>query len=141
MRHRSYETIRGMLRLKLSPLLSPRQKESGWALLFRRCSSPTKAPNTYSHVELSLATTGTAKASRMAVGSISTILLPQPDLQIMTSQGSMAFWPISRVTSHPHPSRQVTQAHNPNPTAFLFLVFQGESCINFAKAGLKLQSS
>lgn len=41
-----------------------------------RTLTPTKVPNTYSHVMLSLATTDTAKTSTATVGSISTILLP-----------------------------------------------------------------
>lgn len=40
--------------------------------------TPKGVLDTYSHVALSLATTVTAKTNRMAVGSISTILLPQP---------------------------------------------------------------
>lgn len=71
-----------------------------------RTLTSTKVPNTYSHVMLSLATTDTAKTSTATVGSISTILLPYPGLQAVTSQSSRAFWPISRMISHPHPSSE-----------------------------------
>lgn len=50
--------------------------EAVWVCSSEGTPSPAKVPDTYSHVLLTLATTDTAKTSRTAVGSISTIVLP-----------------------------------------------------------------